>query len=79
MNLVGDEAGIAVLHDMKESNKDYLKFLIQEARTVFENRVDFKSKEGAVFRMTWVPKEQKFVITRVEISSISPPHKGGAH
>jgi hypothetical protein len=27
----------------QEGNRDYLKFLIQEARTVFEHQVDFKS------------------------------------
>ncbi len=65
MNMVGDEAGIAVLHDMKTSNKDYLKFLIQEARTVFERRVDFKGKDGVQYRLTWEPAEQKLVVSRI--------------
>jgi hypothetical protein len=65
MKFVGDEAGIAVLHSMKDSNKDYLKFLIQEARTVFENRVDFKDKEGTAYRLTFLPKEQNFVVSKL--------------
>jgi hypothetical protein len=64
MNLVGDEAGIAALQDMKTANKEYLKFLIQEARTVFERRVDFKTKDGVSFRLSWDEKEQKFTVAR---------------
>jgi hypothetical protein len=30
----------------QEGNRDYLKFLIQEARIVFEHQVDFKSPDG---------------------------------
>ena len=64
MNMIGDEGGIAALHELKESNKDYLKFLIQEARTVFERRVDFKGKDGTTYRLTWEPAEQKLVVSR---------------
>ncbi len=64
MELVGDEAGLAVLHDMKVSNKEYLRFLVKEARTVFERHVDFKGKDGTVFRLTWVPQDSKLVVSR---------------
>ena len=66
MNMVGDEGGIAALQELKESNKDYLKFLIQEARTVFERRVDFKGKDGSAYRLTWEPAEQKLVVSKRE-------------
>ncbi len=66
MNMVGDEAGIAVLQEMKNVNKDYLKFLIQEARTVFEHRVDFKAKDGTTFRLDYDARGQRFVVSRVE-------------
>ena len=36
---------------MQEGNRDYLKFLIQEARTVFEHQGDFKDASGAHFRL----------------------------
>ena len=65
MKFVGDEAGIAVLHTMKDTNKEYLKFLIQEARTVFENRVDFRDREGTAYRLTFSPKEQNFVVSKL--------------
>ena len=46
MNLTGDPEGLAALKSFQEGNRDYLKFLIQEARTVFEHQVDFKSPDG---------------------------------
>ena len=51
MNLTGDPDGLAALKSLQEGNRDYLKFLIQEARTVFEHQVDFKSADGARFRL----------------------------
>jgi len=51
MNLTGDPAGLAVLKSMQEGNREYLKFLIQEAKTVFEHHVDFKGADGAQFRL----------------------------
>jgi len=66
MNLTGDEGGIAALKEMNTSNKTYLQFLLQEARTVFERRVDFKSKDGVAYRLTWFPQDGKFVVTRAD-------------
>ena len=51
MNLTGDADGLAVLKSFQEGNRDYLKFLIQEARSVFEHHVDFKGRDGAQFRL----------------------------
>jgi hypothetical protein len=51
MNLTGDADGLAVLKSFQEGNRDYLKFLIQEARSVFEHHVDFKGPDGAQFRL----------------------------
>ena len=51
MNLTGDADGLAALKSFQEGNRDYLKFLIQEARTVFEHQVDFKAADGALFRL----------------------------
>jgi len=53
VNLTGDPAGLAALKAMQESNRDYLKFLIQEAKTVFEHHVDFKDGGGAQFRLVY--------------------------
>ncbi len=35
----------------QEGNRDYLKFLIQEATSVFEHHVDFKAPDGTQFRL----------------------------
>ena len=51
MNLTGDPEGLAALKALQEGNRDYLKFLIQEARSVFEHHVDFKNAGGAQFRL----------------------------
>lgn len=62
MNLTGDPAGLAALKVMQESNRDYLKFLIQEARSVFEHHVDFKAGDGAQFRLVFDPKTGAFTV-----------------
>ena len=64
MELTGDTGGVAHLQDLKVSNKEYLKFLITEARTVFERHVDFKGKDGVTYRLTWVPQESKLVVSK---------------
>jgi hypothetical protein len=51
MQLTGDPDGLAVLKGFQEGNRDYLKFLIQEAKSVFEHHVDFKGADGAQFRL----------------------------
>ena len=51
MKLTGDPDGLAALKTFQEGNRDYLKFLIQEARSVFEHHVDFKGPDGAQFRL----------------------------
>ena len=51
MNLTGDPAGLAALKAFQEGNREYLKFLIQEATSVFEHHVDFKAADGAQFRL----------------------------
>ena len=66
MDLAGDQEGIAILKGMNANNKDYLKFLIQEAKTVFEHQVDFKSKDGAQkYRLSFDPHTGKFTVSKV--------------
>jgi len=64
MNLTGDAEGVAALKAFQEGNRDYLKFLIQEARTVFEHQVDFKSSDGAQFRLHFDVKTGDFRVER---------------
>ncbi len=49
MNLSGDPEGIEALKKLKETNLEYLKFLLKEAQTVFEQQVEFKSEDGKVY------------------------------
>jgi len=49
---------------MQEGNRDYLKFLIQEARTVFEHHVDFKGQNGAMFRLVYDVKTGAFTVDK---------------
>jgi hypothetical protein len=64
MNLTGDAEGVAALKAFQEGNRDYLKFLIQEARTVFEHQVDFKGTDGAQFRLHFDVKTGDFRVER---------------
>jgi hypothetical protein len=64
MNLTGDPEGLAALKSFQEGNRDYLKFLIQEARTVFEHQVDFKSPDGAQFRLHFDVKTGDFRVEK---------------
>ncbi len=65
MELGGDPGGLAALQALRAENRDYLKFLLQEARTVFEGHVDFKAKDGTAFRLSWRPREQKLVVSKL--------------
>jgi hypothetical protein len=64
MNLTGDPDGLAALKSLQEGNRDYLKFLIQEARTVFEHQVDFKAADGSQFRLHFDVKTGGFRVER---------------
>jgi hypothetical protein len=66
MELSGDQDGIALLKGMHHENPTYLKFLIQEARTVFEHQVDFKSKDGAnKYRLAFDPPTGVFTVSKL--------------
>ena len=64
MNLTGDPAGLAVLKSFQEGNREYLKFLIQEAKSVFEHHVDFKGQDGAQFRLIFDVKTGGFRVEK---------------
>ena len=64
MILRGDPDGLTALRRLQEGNRDYLKFLIQEAKTVFEHHVDFKSEQGTQFRLTFDVKTGAFTVDK---------------
>ena len=62
MQLSGDADGLVALKALQEKNRDYLKFLITEAKTVFEHHVDFKAENGAQFRLKYDVKTGAFTV-----------------
>jgi hypothetical protein len=46
MKFTGDPQGIEELKQIKENRLDYLKYLIQEARTNFYHTAEFKASDG---------------------------------
>jgi hypothetical protein len=64
MMLRGDPDGLAALKALQEHNRDYLKFLIQEAKTVFEHHVDFKAEGGVKFRLVFDMKTGGFTVEK---------------
>jgi hypothetical protein len=53
-----------VLKSFQEGNRDYLKFLIQEATSVFEHHVDFKGPDGTQFRLVHDVKTGEFRVEK---------------
>lgn len=53
MNLVGDPTGLEELKKIKEERKDFLKFLITEAKTSFTRSATFKGSDGRQWKLTF--------------------------
>ena len=64
MIMRGDPDGLTALRALQERNRDYLKFLMQEARTVFEHHVDFKGEGGEQFRLIFDMKTGAFTVEK---------------
>lgn len=56
MKLVGNEEGIAVLKSLHQENKEFLKFLVGEAKSNFDLKTTFKSKDGKEYVLRLDPK-----------------------
>ena len=66
MKMTGDEKGIEVLKEMHSTNNDYLKFLLQEAKTVFGNIVDFKGDgDDQKYRLHFNPTSGEFTVEKL--------------
>ena len=66
MNLVGDPAGLAELKRMKEERKDFLRFLITEAKTSFGRAAYFKGSEGQYFKIVFHGERGELEVTKSE-------------
>ena len=64
MIMRGDPDGLTALKALQEHNRDYLKFLIQEAKSVFEHHADFKGADGAQFRLVYDVKTGAFTVAK---------------
>ncbi len=53
MNLVGDPTGLQELKKIKEERKDFLRFLITEAKTSFSRSASFKGSDGRHWRLKY--------------------------
>ena len=53
MDLVGDPDGLAELKKMNASRKDFLRFLITEAKTSFSRSAEFKGEDGRKWKMSY--------------------------
>jgi hypothetical protein len=53
MNLVGDPVGLSELKKIREERKDFLKFLITEAKTSFNRSATFKGADGRNWKLTY--------------------------
>jgi len=65
MKLTGDPEGIAELKALKESKLEYLKYLITEAKTNFDNTARFKSQDGTKsYKLIFIPHSGEFRVEK---------------
>lgn len=63
MQLVGDPQGITDLKEIKDGHKEYLKFLLNEAKTNFGGITEFRSIDGErKWRLTFDAQKQEIRI-----------------
>lgn len=62
MNLVGDPVGLDELKKIKEERKDFLKFLITEAKTSFERSSSFKGSDGREWKLTYSGQRDELLV-----------------
>ena len=66
MKLVGDPDGLAELKRMQTERKDYLKYIITEAKTNTDSSTTFKSGDGAVkYKLTYDRLAQELRVDKV--------------
>jgi hypothetical protein len=65
MNLVGDPTGLDELKKIKEERKDFLKFLITEAKTSFTRTAVFKGSDGKQWKITYAGQRDELKVEPV--------------
>jgi len=65
MKLSGDSRGIEELKIIKETKLEYLKYLITEAKTNFDNTAKFKSQDGTTtYKLIYSPQTGEFRVEK---------------
>ncbi len=64
MKLTGDKEGIEVLKRFKEEKPNYLKFLLQSAKTNFDRRANFKDSNGIEYSLIYNPVKAEFLVKK---------------
>jgi hypothetical protein len=62
MHITGVEQGVSALKALAEKDREYLKFLIREARSNTDLRTTFKAPDGASFVLRLDVKSGDLVI-----------------
>ncbi len=64
MKLSGDPKGVEELRLFKEKDADYLKFILNEAKTNTDLTTTFKSRDGQQkYRLTFHPQTDEFTVS----------------
>ena len=66
MNLVGDPTGLRELKRMKDERKDFLRFLITEAKTSFSRSAEFKGGDGRKWKLNYHGQRDELEIQPAE-------------
>ena len=64
MRLVGDPDGIAILKELSQNNRDYLKFLIGEAQSNTDHVATFSGPDGSKWNLVVKPGAGELEVRR---------------
>ena len=66
MKFTGDPEGIVALKKMKETRLEYLKYLLQEARTNFDRTATFKDENNVNYKIVFDPQAGELEVKKAE-------------
>jgi len=67
MKFTGDADGIAELKTMKETRLDWLKYLLKEAQTNFDNTATFKGQDNkTTYKMVYSPQTGELNVEKLK-------------
>lgn len=64
MELGGDEAGVKALKALAAKNKDYIKFLINEAKSNVDFMAPFKAEDGSPWLLCFDPNTGNLTVAK---------------